>query len=86
MKFIITRTSEWDDDRSPCAEAKRTKFLIVEKSSNRKIEREEWTADFDSIEDLVDFSKKYGNLMIDNELLPNVEFPGIIMYGDYDDE
>lgn len=86
MKFIITRTSEWDDDCSPCAEAKRTGFLITERQSNRKTEIEAWTVDFDSIEDLLNFSKKYGNLMIDNELLPNIEFPGIVMYGDCDDE
>lgn len=85
MKFIISRTSEWGDS-SPCAEAKKTGFLIAEKHSNKKTEIEAWTVDFDSIEDLVNFSKKYGNLMINNELLPNVKFPGIVMYGGYDDE
>ena len=82
MKFIITRTSDYGDYSSPCAEAKKTGFLITERYSNKKTEIEAWTVDFDSIEDLVNFSKKYGNLMIDNELLPNVEFPGVVMYGD----
>lgn len=30
MKFIITRTSEWDDSSSPCAEAKRSQVVRVE--------------------------------------------------------
>lgn len=30
MKFIITRTSEWDDDCSPCEEAKRSQVVRVE--------------------------------------------------------
>ena len=85
MKFIITRTARSFPTRS-CAEAKKTGFLITERYSNKKTKIEAWTVDFDSIEDLVNFSKKYGNLMIDNELLPNVEFPGVVMYGDCDSE
>lgn len=30
MKFIITRTSDWGDDNSPCEEAKRSQVVRVE--------------------------------------------------------
>lgn len=30
MKFIITRTSDWGDDNSPCEEAKRSQVVKIE--------------------------------------------------------
>ena len=38
MKFIITRTSEWGDDRSPCIEAKREQVVETETRTFRSPE------------------------------------------------
>lgn len=69
----------------------RTPWLSVGKnhriSSNghiqRDVERTEWVVDINSIEDLLELSKKYGELIISTQLCPWEIAPYIEIYDDY---
>lgn len=69
----------------------RTPWLSVGKnhriSSNghiqRDVEQTEWVVDINSIEDLLELSKKYGELIIYTQLFPGEIAPYIEIYDDY---
>lgn len=58
MNFIIYRTSNHVD--KPCEEAILKKHML----ENQGDSSEGWTVEINSIEDLVDFTDKYGNIII----------------------
>lgn len=58
MNFIIYRTSNHVD--KPCEEAILKKHIL----ENQGDLSEGWTVEINSIEDLVDFTDKYGNIII----------------------
>ncbi len=69
----------------------RTPWLSVGKnhriSSNghiqRDVEQTEWIVDINSMEDLLELSKKYGGLIIGTQLFPGKIVPYIEIYDDY---
>lgn len=118
MKFIITCTSDWGDDNSPCEEAKRSQVVRVETrtlctpeefdkkfaaregawlsvGANHRIGKDGyicrdremmdvWIIEVNSIEELIELSKKYGKIIVDNHYLnSNDEYPTIEIYDSY---
>lgn len=71
MRFRIFRTS--DLDNCPCREA----------VFNR--EKNEYNIEFNTLDELLDFSKKYGNLVFlpRNRYGNEMEIPAIEIYDDY---
>jgi hypothetical protein len=69
----------------------RTSWLSVGKnhriSSNghiqRDVERLEWVIDINSIEDLLELSKKYGEIIISNQFCSSETAPCLEIYDDY---
>ena len=55
MKFIVSRTSIWSDEESPCKEAKKETF------DDNEID---WIIEINSLDELIQFSEKYGELII----------------------
>ena len=78
MKFIIERASEWRDDVAPCKEAVREEFYIDR--WNQTIKR--WTINFDSAEELVEFTKREEKVVIDWDVY-SIGLPTIAIYDDY---
>lgn len=71
MKFIVSRTSIWNND-SPCAEAKPEMF---EDGPN-------WTIEINSLEELIAFRKKYGEIILTASRYPEIDNE-IEIYDDY---
>lgn len=62
MKFKITRTSLWSDER-PCKEAKKETF-----TDDKGEPRIGWFMNIDSVEELNKFSDKYGELVLSRSI------------------
>ena len=79
MKFIIGRTSIWNDS-SPCEEA-----VKVQLKNNRSNRTEEYyirhEIEINTIEELFEFSKKHGKLVFAAKA--SEELPYIEIYDDY---
>ena len=73
MKFIVSRTST---GRKPCKEAKK-----AEKSDGFDYPNI-WTIEIDTLEELINFVKKYGTIIIDDSGEKSVPFE-IEIYDDY---
>lgn len=58
MRFKIRRTSKWDDTK-PCEEA-----YILQGVHDPNAWYQKWSIDINTLEDLIAFSKKYGDLVI----------------------
>ena len=116
MKFTIRRASEWNDEVSPCEEAKRDSIVRVEtrtlytteefdaEFSNREgkwlsvganhrvdengwITRDNgmidvWSVEIDTIDELMEFCKKYGDVVI-GDCMCNKAYKEILIYDDY---
>lgn len=114
MKFIISRTSLWNDEEPPCEEAVREKSVktdtrtvdapekvpakfgedpnwwysegfnhrIVNGQIKRDFEHLEWFVELSSLEDLLKFKDKHGDLII-RESFDNDSFPQIEIYDNY---
>lgn len=97
MKFHVSRTSIWDDEKSPCEEAAVGRYLDVDERTvndpkklkinkaeeswynsghNHRVEnghikrdfiRDGWMLELNSLEDLIKFSEKYGDLVVSSE-------------------
>lgn len=72
MKFIVSRTSVWNKDIAPCEEAKREEFE----------DGPDWTIEINSLEELIAFSKKYGELVLTRAVIPEIDNE-IEIYDDY---
>lgn len=117
MKFIITRTSDYGDDNSPCEEAKRSQVVKVETrtlrtpeefdkkfaaregtwlsiGTNHRIGRDGyicrdremmnvWTIEVNSIEELIELSRKYGEIIVADHYWSNDEYPTLEIYDAY---
>jgi hypothetical protein len=59
MKFIVSRTSIWGDDEKPCKEAKQEKLTWCGETENC------WVVEINTLEDLIKFYKKYGDLILE---------------------
>ncbi|MEN6296989.1 MAG: hypothetical protein ABFC92_03460 [Rectinema sp.] len=57
MKFLVKRTSFWDN-KKPCDEAKEEDVKLWGEST------EAWVIEISSLEELLDFVNKYGDLII----------------------
>lgn len=98
MKFIVSRTSIWNDEISPCEEAKRDTIVRVETrtlhtpeefdkrfaqqegkwlsvGTNHRVDErgwitrdigiiDVWTIEFNTLNELIEFCSKYGNVVI----------------------
>ena len=116
MKFIVSRTSIWDNDVSPCEDAKRDSIIRVQTrifhtpeefdakfaktegrwlsigtnhrvNKNGHITRDNgtidvWMVEFNTLEDLVGFCNKYGDVVID-DCIWNDAYKHIEIYDDY---
>ena len=71
MKFIVSRTSIWNN-ASPCEEAKREEFE----------DGPDWTIEINSLEELINFRKKYGEIILTASVLPEIDNE-IEIYDDY---
>ena len=71
MRFSITRTSDWQN--CPCRES----------VFNR--ETQEYNIEINTLEELVAFAKKYGDLVLkdDNDYGKEKDIPSIEIYDDY---
>lgn len=63
MKFIVSRTSVWDSNIAPCEEAKREEFE----------DGPDWTIEINSLEELIAFRKKYGELVLTASVIPEID-------------
>lgn len=63
MKFIVSRTSLWGNNSSPCKEAKQ------EMSEDGPI----WTIEINTLEELIAFRKKYGEIILTVSVLPEID-------------
>lgn len=94
MKFIVTRTSVPDYDnpnKKTCDEAKFQEIIRIN-PEGYKTTLKRWIVEFNSLEDLIRFVKKYGDVIIvafeceDRYMLKNgeaVECEQIEIYDDY---
>lgn len=116
MKFIVTRTSVWNDEKSPCEEAKhdsivrvQTRTLYTPEAFDEKFAKQEgkwlsvgtnhrvdekgyitrdngmvnvWSVEFNTINELVEFCNKYGDVVIQN-CMWNKAYKEIEIYDDY---
>jgi len=62
MKFEVSRTSIVNEDLKPCDEAKKEYFICKRSGSDRL--HSLWVVEINSIDDLVDFYEKYGQIII----------------------
>lgn len=116
MKFIVRRTSLWDDEKPPCEEAKRDSIVRVEirtflspKEFDERCAKREgkwlsvgtnhranekgwivrdngmidvWSVEFNTLDELMEFYDKYGNIVIKN-CMWNETYKEIEIYDDY---
>lgn len=76
MKYIIKRASEWDDEISPCEEAK--KETIIYKDNKEKV----WMIKINTIKDLMNFQYKYGDIIIRDSIIYK-GYSEILIYDTY---
>lgn len=116
MKFIVRRTSIWNEEESPCEEAKRDSIPYVEsygfrtpeeydKSNHMKREgswlsvgtnhrlnkdghitrdkgiQDVWSIEINSIEELIEFVNKYGEIVVQDAFCS--EYKEIEIYDDW---
>jgi hypothetical protein len=81
MKFVVTRTSDWNDNKVPCAKAKR-EIITNNKSGEDYRERNVWTIELNTLEELINFTNKYGRIVIEEYWL-NDKFKEIEIYDGY---
>ena len=74
MKFIVSRTSLWsrDNNDSPCEEAK------AKRLENNRV----WTIEINTLEELINFRKKYGEIILTISTYPEIDNE-IEIYDDY---
>ena len=63
MKFIVSRTSLCDGNDSPCEEAKKEEFE----------DGPDWTIEINTLEELIKFRKKYGEIILTESVLPEID-------------
>lgn len=119
MKFVVTRTSEWNHDTAPCEEAYQETVIYTDvrtvndpakiplsrnQSPNwwyeagtnhrrlgprgggniaRDFAREVWMVDIETMDDLMKFIEKYGNVVIEEEYYFGNEYPRLEIYDNY---
>lgn len=116
MKFIVSRTSIWNEEESPCEEARRDSVPYVEsynfktpeefdKSSVMRREgswlsvgtnhrlnkkghitrdngiRDVWSIEINSIEELIEFVNKYGEIVVQDDFCS--DYKEIEIYDDW---
>jgi hypothetical protein len=75
MKFIVLRASQFTEQQ-PCEEAKEEEFSCRNKILKR------WTMEFNSLEEIINFKSKYGDIVIrDSWFFDGIQ--EIIIYDDY---
>lgn len=112
MKFIISRTSLWNDEEKPCEEAIKDKYIRVDERTidspekfNHKYERdnwfsegtnhridnghikrdfedEDWFIEINTLDDLIKFQQKYGDIIIQDGFM-NPDIKEIEIYDSY---
>ena len=78
MKFLVERASEWGDEVAPCEEAVLEEFYVARWNDTFK----RWTVKFDSVEELVEFTKREGKVVIDWNIY-SIGLPTITIYDYY---
>lgn len=72
MKFQVVRTSQWlSEKKSPCQEA------IYDK------EKEMWIIEFNTLNDLLSFTKENGDYIVLSTPTEDGEIPTVEIYDDY---
>lgn len=70
MKFSITRTSaQWIDAPKPCEEAVLESRYLCAKDGDYELWNNEYRIEIDSLQELVDLTKKYGEIIINGNSL-----------------
>lgn len=75
MKYIVRRASVWGGVK-PCEEAKQE--YIPYKDGKEKV----WMVEIGTIEELMDFQQKYGDIIIGYSIIYK-GYPDILIYDDY---
>ena len=75
MKYIVRRASVWGNVK-PCEEAKEE--YIPYKDSKTKV----WMVEIETIEELMNFQQKYGDIIIGNSIIYK-GYADILIYDDY---
>ena len=81
MKFIVTRTSDWNDKRCPCKEATR-EIVNNDRTGEDYRERNVWTIELNTLEELISFTNKYGRIVVEEYWL-NSKYKEIEIYDGY---
>lgn len=83
MIYRVTRTSVWDYEEKPCDEAFKGETMNVWYNQPRK-ETYWWFVKLDTLEDLHNFIRKYGKVVIQEREAEYPEHPfEIEIYDDY---
>lgn len=75
MKYIVRRASVWGDVQ-PCEEANQE--YISYKDGKEKV----WMVEIGTIEELMNFQQKYGDIIIGYSIIYE-GYPDILIYDDY---
>ena len=76
MKFFVRRASQWNYKIKPCEEAKQEN--VPYENGEEKV----WMVEIDTIEELMNFQSKYGDIIIRDSTL-YTEYHEILIYDDY---
>ena len=84
MKFKVRRTSEWDVDVQPCKEAHQETFVSIDLRGKiaRDFDAIGWFIEINTLEELLKFREKYGDLVLTKHYL-NPEIVEVEIYDDY---
>lgn len=77
MTFIVDRVSLWGTG-CPCEESKQ----MILFSSISKEEKKFWTVEINSLEELMDFKNKYGDIILQDSIRVK-GWPEILIYDGY---
>ena len=81
MKFIIDRASNWGE--KPCEEATPETIVWINKFG-KKIKGDVFVVEISTLEELLNFIEKYGNIVMEKETSFGFKrLPEIIIYDDY---
>ena len=80
FEFIVTRTSNYGGKARPCKEA--TPKTITVNCYGKEYQEKVWVVNFVGMKDLMDFKKKYGQMIIKSYIWDD-NLPVIEIYDDY---
>lgn len=83
MKFIVSRTSAWSDEK-PCDEAMRDTAVTEYKVGQEMVRemKDIWSIELNTLDELMEFFNKHGTIVI-TDWWDNQAYKEIEIYDDY---